>query len=39
MMRRYLGQMSVDDELPQLIKTVSRFKTNEEFLKYLNVNQ
>jgi transcription termination factor Rho len=39
MMRRYLSQMSVDEELPQLLKTVSRFKTNDEFLKYLNVNQ
>ena len=39
MMRRYLAQMSVDDELPQLIKAVSRFKTNDEFLKHLNINQ
>ncbi len=37
MMRRYLSQMSVDDELPQLIKTMSRFKSNDEFLRGLNI--
>jgi len=37
MLRRYLSQMSVDEELPQLIKAVSKFNSNEQFLKHLNV--
>jgi len=37
MLRRYLSQMSVDQELPQLIKAVSKFPTNEAFLQQLDL--
>ena len=39
MLRRYLSQLSVDQELPQLIKAVSKFDSNDQFLKHLNVAQ
>jgi len=39
MLRRYLSQMSVDEELPQLIRAVSKFDSNEQFLKHLDVGR
>ena len=39
MLRRYLSQMSVDEELPQLIRAVSKFDSNEKFLKHLDVGR
>ena len=37
MLRRYLSQMNVNEELPQLIRVLSKFDNNEDFLKHLNV--
>ena len=37
MLRRYLSQLNVDQELPQLIKATEKFKSNEQFLKHLDL--
>ncbi len=37
MLRRFLSSLSVDDEMPQLLKVLERFKSNEEFLRQLDV--
>jgi transcription termination factor Rho len=36
MLRRYLSGMNVDEEMPQLLKALSRFQTNDEFLRSLD---
>ena len=37
MLRRYLSQLSVDEEMPQLLAAMSKFKTNDEFLHQLDL--
>ncbi len=37
LLRRVLSSMSVDQELPHLIKAVGRFKNNDEFLRQFDV--
>jgi transcription termination factor Rho len=37
MLRRFLSGLSVDDEMPQLLKVLGRFPSNEEFLRHLDV--
>ncbi len=37
MLRRFLSGLSVDDEMPQLIKALQRFSSNEEFLRQLDL--
>jgi len=37
MLRRVLSSMSVDQELPHLIKAVGRFETNDDFLRQFEV--
>ncbi len=37
MLRRFLSGLSVDEELPQLLKALERFKSNEDFLRQLDV--
>ncbi len=37
MLRRYLSTLSVDEELPQLVRALERFSSNEEFLRQLDV--
>jgi transcription termination factor Rho len=36
MLRRFLTTLSVDQELPQLLRVMEKFKTNDEFLKHLD---
>jgi len=38
MLRRFLGGLSVDDELPQLLKALQKFRTNDDFLRQLDVS-
>jgi transcription termination factor Rho len=37
MLRRFLSGLSVDEEMPQLLKALEKFKTNEDFLRQLDV--
>ncbi|MCK4602761.1 MAG: transcription termination factor Rho, partial [Phycisphaerae bacterium] len=37
MLRRFLSGLNVDEEMPQLLKALGKFKTNEEFLRQLDV--
>ena len=37
MLRRYLSQLNVDEEMPQLLAAMSKFKTNDEFLHQLDL--
>jgi len=37
MLRRVLSSMSVDQELPHLVKAVGRFKSNDDFLRQFDV--
>ena len=39
MLRRFLSQLNVDQAMPQLLRVVSKFKTNEEFLRHLDMAQ
>ena len=36
MLRRFLSTLSVDDEMPQLLRALDKFKTNDEFLRQLD---
>ena len=36
-LRRFLSSLNVDDEMPQLLKALDKFKTNEDFLRSLEV--
>jgi len=38
MLRRYLSSLNVDEEMPQLLKALERFPSNEDFLRQLDVN-
>ncbi|MDY6913354.1 MAG: transcription termination factor Rho [Planctomycetota bacterium] len=37
MLRRFLSSLSVDDEMPQLLKALERFKSNTDFLRQLDI--
>jgi transcription termination factor Rho len=37
MLRRFLSTLNVDDEMPQLLKALSRFPSNDDFLRQLDV--
>ena len=37
MLRRFLSGLSVDDEMPQLLRALEKFKTNAEFLRQLDI--
>ena len=37
MLRRFLSQLNVGQEIPQLLSVMSKFKTNEEFLRHLDL--
>jgi len=37
MLRRFLSGLSVDDEMPQLLRALEKFKTNDEFLRQLDI--
>jgi len=37
MLRRYLSTLNVDEEMPQLLRALEKFKSNEEFLRQLDV--
>jgi len=37
MLRRFLSGLSVDDEMPQLLRALEKFKTNSEFLRQLDI--
>jgi transcription termination factor Rho len=37
MLRRFLSQLSVGQEIPQLLSVMNKFKTNDEFLKHLDL--
>jgi len=37
MLRRYLSTMNVDEELPMLLRALEKFRTNEDFLRQLDV--
>ncbi|HDZ21592.1 hypothetical protein LCGC14_0452650 [marine sediment metagenome] len=36
-LRRFLSSLNADDEMPQLLKALDKFKTNEDFLRSLEV--
>jgi len=37
MLRRFLSQLNVGQEMPQLLRVMEKFKTNDEFLRHLEV--
>jgi len=37
MLRRFLSGLNVDEEMPQLLKVLAKFKANEDFLRQLDV--
>ena len=37
MLRRFLSSLSVDDEMPQLLKALEKFPSNDDFLRHLDV--
>ena len=37
MLRRFLSQLNVGQEIPQLLSVMNKFKTNDEFLKHLDL--
>lgn len=39
MLRRFLSTLNVDEEMPQLLKALGKFPTNEDFLRQLDVKQ
>jgi len=39
MLRRFLSTLNVDDEMPQLLKALGRFSSNDEFLRQLDVRE
>ena len=38
MLRRFLSQLSVDEAMPQLLRAIGKFESNEEFLRQLDIN-
>jgi transcription termination factor Rho len=39
MLRRFLSSLNVDEEMPMLLKTLEKFKSNDEFLRHLDVRE
>ena len=39
MLRRFLASLNVEDEMPQLLKALEKFPTNEDFLRQLDVRE
>jgi transcription termination factor Rho len=39
MLRRYLSSMNVDEEMPQLLRALEKFNSNDEFLRSLDVKE
>ena len=37
MLRRFLSSLKIDDEMPQLLKALEKFPSNEDFLRQLDV--
>jgi transcription termination factor Rho len=37
MLRRFLSSLNVDEDMPQLLKVLSKFPTNDDFLHHLDV--
>jgi transcription termination factor Rho len=37
MLRRYLSSLNVDEEMPQLLRALEKYRSNEEFLRQLDV--
>ncbi|MFB3892227.1 MAG: transcription termination factor Rho [Phycisphaerae bacterium] len=37
MLRRFLSSLNVDDEMPQLLKALGKFPSNEDFLRQLDI--
>jgi transcription termination factor Rho len=37
MLRRFLSGLSIDEEMPQLLKALEKFPTNDDFLRQLDV--
>jgi len=37
MLRRFLSSLNVNEEMPQLLKALGKFKSNQDFLKHLDV--
>jgi transcription termination factor Rho len=37
MLRRFLSSLSVDEEMPQLLRALAKFPSNDEFLRHLDV--
>ena len=37
MLRRFLSGLSVDEEMPQLLRALEKFSSNEDFLRQLDV--
>ncbi|OPX21827.1 MAG: transcription termination factor Rho [Planctomycetales bacterium 4484_123] len=38
MLRRFLSQLSVDEAVPQLLRVIGKFESNEDFLRQLDIN-
>jgi len=38
MLRRFLSSLSVEEELPQLLRALEKFPTNDDFLRHLDVS-
>jgi len=39
MLRRFLSSLNVDEEIPMLLKTLEKFKSNDDFLRHLDVRE
>jgi transcription termination factor Rho len=39
MLRRYLSSMNVDEEMPQLLRALEKFNSNDDFLRSLDVKE
>jgi transcription termination factor Rho len=39
MLRRFLSQLNVGTEMPQLLRAMEKFKTNEDFLRQLDLSE
>jgi transcription termination factor Rho len=39
MLRRFLSSLNVDEEMPMLLKTLEKFKSNDDFLRHLDVRE
>lgn len=39
MLRRFLSSLNIDEEMPQLLKALARFNSNDDFLRQLDVKE